>query len=258
MLRAVSFLLISHGYCIMYERMSLAERRKTAGLACIVYLTLVGYKAAVPYFTVLMLLNYFLSFYVIFRYISQNLFILREQLNSIDHGDMQTMHGALRTKYIMFKKFQGAMQIVAVVEILVYMNADARPESYWFRLLVREWAQFCIFLYIGWTFRTKEALPNFPVIPTMKLKWENTVPPIYSMEMDAADFNNLTSQEWHVGVPTSFPSPHCKNSVDPLLVIVQHPHATSRGTSEALIRQKLSISRTTTAIEKFPRNVDHV
>jgi len=120
------------------------------------------------------------------------------------------------------------------------MNVDEAPEGYWFRLLVREWAHFCIFLYIGyvteikilvvltaylwsklkfqyywellaemsnlwqimgkqfslytscicyggsyllsyltnlrlglislfrWTFRTKEASPNFSVIPSMK------------------------------------------------------------------------------------------
>ena len=48
----VSFLLISHGYCIMCEHLSLNERRTTAALACVFYLTLVGYKACVPYFTV--------------------------------------------------------------------------------------------------------------------------------------------------------------------------------------------------------------
>lgn len=254
----VSFMLISHGYCIMYERLSIPERRKTAALGCVLYLTLVGYKAAVPYFTVLLLLNYSLSFYVIFRYISRNLFILREQLTLVEDEDLQTMHDALRTKYAMFKKFQGAMQIVALVEILVYMNVDETPESYWFRLLVREWAQVCIFLYIGWTFRTKEASSNFSVIPTMKFKWENTVPPIYSMEMDAADFKNLASEEWHVGVPTSFPSSHCKSSVDPLLVIVQHPHAASRGSSETLIRSKPSASRAASTIEKFAHDDDHV
>jgi len=52
---------------------------------------------------VLLLLNYSVSFYVIFRYISQNLFILREQLNFIENEDIQTMHDALRTKYTMFK-----------------------------------------------------------------------------------------------------------------------------------------------------------
>lgn len=48
----VSFLLIAHGYCIMCEHLSLNERRSTAALACVFYLTLVGYKASVPYFTV--------------------------------------------------------------------------------------------------------------------------------------------------------------------------------------------------------------
>ena len=48
----VSFLLISHGYCIMCERLSVPERRTTAALGCVFYLTLVGYRASVPYFTV--------------------------------------------------------------------------------------------------------------------------------------------------------------------------------------------------------------
>lgn len=48
----VSFLLISHGYCITCERLSLTERRTTASLGCVFYLTLVGYRASVPYFAV--------------------------------------------------------------------------------------------------------------------------------------------------------------------------------------------------------------
>ncbi|KAE9453484.1 hypothetical protein C3L33_14659, partial [Rhododendron williamsianum] len=48
----VSFLLISHGYCIMCERLSVSERRTTAALGCAFYLTLVGYRASVPYSSV--------------------------------------------------------------------------------------------------------------------------------------------------------------------------------------------------------------
>jgi hypothetical protein len=51
----VSFMLISHGYCIMCERLSIRERRTTAVLGCLLYLSLIGYKAAVPYFTVSLL-----------------------------------------------------------------------------------------------------------------------------------------------------------------------------------------------------------
>ncbi|KAG6495542.1 hypothetical protein ZIOFF_043368 [Zingiber officinale] len=210
----VSFMLISHGYCIIYERLSVHERRKTAALGCILYLTLVGYKAAVPYFTVFLLLNYSLSFYMIFHHISQNIIVLHEQLNYTEDED--TMHNALHTKFIMFKKFQAAMQFVALVEVMIYLNVDETLDNYWFRLLVREWAQCCIFLYIGWTFRTQEVSPHFSVMPTLKCKWEMRVPPVYSIigihqgyfftstetlqEMDASDFNNLVSQEWHVGV----------------------------------------------------------
>lgn len=124
--------------------------------------------------------------------------------------EVQTMHDAIHTKYKMFKydfilqtltyipysdgnfdstalllyilnrKFQGVMQVVAMAEILVwiyyviilsfnefyilcldqtlnllfgfqiFLNMDDSVEIYWLRLLVREWAQFCIFSYIGY------------------------------------------------------------------------------------------------------------
>jgi len=51
----VSFLLISNGYCITCERLSIQERRITAALGCIFYLTHVGYRASVPYFSVSLL-----------------------------------------------------------------------------------------------------------------------------------------------------------------------------------------------------------
>ncbi|KAL9460570.1 hypothetical protein AB3S75_003716 [Citrus x aurantiifolia] len=219
----VSFLLISHGYCIMCERLSVTERRSTAALGCVFYLTLVGYRASVPYFTVLLLLNYFISFYVIFHHISQNLAVLREQLAFIEDEDVQAMHDAVYTKYIMFKKFQGAMQIVAMAETVIYLNVDDSSENYWLRLLVREWAQFCIFVYIGWTFRSQDLAPRFSVMPTTKSKGDTMVPPIYSIEMDAAAFKDFSCHEWHIGVPTS--RSHDKSSKESVLVIIQHPNA---------------------------------
>lgn len=52
---------------------------------------------------VLLLLNYVISFYVIFHHISQNLLVLREQLSFIDNEDVHAMHDAVYTKYVMFK-----------------------------------------------------------------------------------------------------------------------------------------------------------
>ncbi|CAJ1951110.1 unnamed protein product [Sphenostylis stenocarpa] len=219
----VSFLLISHGYCIMCERLSLNERRSTAALACIFYLTLIGYKACVPYFSALLILNYFVSFYIIFHHISQNLLVLREQLSIIENEDIQLMYDAVYKKYTMFKKFQGAMQIVATAETVIYMNMDDSSENYWLRLLLREWAQFCIFVYIGWIFRSQDLAPNFSVVPVTKCKSNTLVPPIYSIEMDAATFKEFSSHEWHIGVPTS--ASRVENSKDEVLVIIQHPRA---------------------------------
>ncbi|KAK9266108.1 hypothetical protein L1049_025275 [Liquidambar formosana] len=219
----VSFLLISYGYCIMCERLSVPERRTTAALGCVFYLTLVGHRASVPFFTVLLLLNYIISFYVIFHHISQNLIVLREQLSLIEDEDVHAMHDAVYTKYIMFKKFQGAMQIVALVETMIYVNMADSSENYWLRLLVREWTQLFIFLYIGWTFRSQDLAPRFSVMPTLKSKGEKVVPPIYSIEMDAAAFKDFSRHEWHIGVPTS-PS-RDEGLKDSILVIIQHPHA---------------------------------
>lgn len=57
----VTFLLISYGYCIMHEQLSLTERRSVAGLTSLLYLTLTGYKAAVPQFAVSPLLTWILT-----------------------------------------------------------------------------------------------------------------------------------------------------------------------------------------------------
>ncbi|CDO97996.1 unnamed protein product [Coffea canephora] len=218
----VLFLLISHGYCITYERLSIIERRTTAALGCFFYLTLVGYRASVPYFSALMLLNYFVSFYMIFRHISQNLLLLQEQLTIIEDEEVHAMHDAICTKYIMFKKFQGAMHIVAMAELAIFFNINDSLDNYWLRLVVREWAQFCIILYIGWTFRSKDLAPRFSVMPTLKSTGMKMVPPIYSIEMDATTFKEFKSHEWHIGVPTSLQKGRLEGSV---LVVIQHPRA---------------------------------
>ncbi|GFP90435.1 hypothetical protein PHJA_001187400 [Phtheirospermum japonicum] len=220
----VSFFLISHGYCITCHRLSLSERRTMAAQASIFYMTLVGYRASVPYFSVLLVLNYCIIFYVIFNHISRNLTVLRDQLSFIEDEDVHAMHDAVYTKYIMFKKFQGAMHIVAVSELAVFISMDNSLESYWIRLLIREWAQFFIFLYIGWIFRCQKLAPRFSLMPTLSSKRETAVPPIYSIEMDAKTFKEFRSHEWHIGVPTL---PHKGSIKDSVVVVIRQPHAYS-------------------------------
>lgn len=99
----IGFLLISHGYCIMYEQLSVSERRSIAGLSSLLYLTLTGYKAAVPQFSVLVVAIYIILLYVIFLRVSKNLNVLREQLQHIQEEGVQVMHSAVHTKYSMFK-----------------------------------------------------------------------------------------------------------------------------------------------------------
>ncbi|KAK1315497.1 hypothetical protein QJS10_CPA06g00774 [Acorus calamus] len=175
------------------------------------------------HFQVLLLLSYFISFYVIFHHIARNLVVLREQLSFIEDEDVHAMHEAVYTKYTMFKKFQGVMQIVVVAEIMIYMKMDDAADNYWYRLIVREWAQFFIFLYIGWTFRSRDMSPHFSVMPIVKSKEEIIEPPIYRIEMDARDF----TCELHIAVPTPFPPDNQTNSSLPL-VVVQQPRTTSK------------------------------
>lgn len=216
----VSFLLISLGFCITCELLTVSERRRTSILGCIFYLTLVGYRASVPYFSFLLLFNYFISFYGISRHVSQNLRLLREQLSIIEDEDVQAMRDAVFTKYIMFKKFQGAVHILAMTELAIFINMENSLEYSWLRSMFREWAHFSIFLYVGWIFRSKEPAPRFSVMPTLKNKGHKAVPPIYSIEVDAATFRDFRSHKWHIGVPTSKKG----DLEDSVLVVIQHPH----------------------------------
>ncbi|KAI9071286.1 hypothetical protein K1719_046744 [Acacia pycnantha] len=84
----------------------------------------------------------------------------------------------------------------------------------------REWAQFCIFSYIGWTFRSRDLTPRFSVMPATKCKGDTLVPPIYSIEMDAATFKDFR----HIGVPTCGCGDK-SSSEDAVLVIIEHPHS---------------------------------
>ncbi|CAM8983007.1 unnamed protein product [Rhodiola kirilowii] len=219
----VCFLLISHGYCIICERLSVSERRTTVALGCVFYLTLIGQRASVPAFPVLLLLCYSISFYLIFHLISQNLRVLRDQLTITVDDDVRAMHEAINTKYAMFKKFKCAMQAVVIAETMIFIYRNDSMEHYWVRICIRECTHFCIFLYIGWVFRSQALAPRFSVMPTVKSKVNAAVPPIYSIEMDAESFGNLRSHDWHLGVQ----SLHFQNGdpSKPVLVLVQHPHA---------------------------------
>nr|GEZ02195.1 transmembrane receptor, eukaryota [Tanacetum cinerariifolium] len=52
------------------------------------------------------------------------------------------------------------------------------------------------------SFRSQDLAPRFSVMPTLKSKKDGIVPPIYSIELDAASFNDFSSREWQIGVPT--------------------------------------------------------
>lgn len=216
-----AFLFIAHGYCTMHEHLSVSERRNIAGLASLLYLTLTGYKAAIPQFAILVVLIYGLLLYVIMVHVARNLSALREQLQQIQQEGVHMMHNAVYIKYIMFKRFQRAMLAIAAAEILMHARDDGMAYEYWMRLLVRELAEMGLFSYIGWTFRSRELTPFFTVIPTQLSSGQRILPPIYSVEINEKQFNNLDEKEWHIGVPTSI----SKNGGThrPMLVIVQNP-----------------------------------
>jgi hypothetical protein len=94
--------------------------------------------------------------------------------------------------------------------------------EYWVQLLLRELTELGIFFYIGWTFRSRELTPFFTVIPTLHASGQCILPPIYSVEMNAKEFNNLDYKEWHIGIPTSI-SKGMMVGHRPMLVIVQNP-----------------------------------
>ncbi|KAG0593519.1 hypothetical protein KC19_1G335600 [Ceratodon purpureus] len=219
----------------MHEQLSVSERRSIAGLASLLYLTLTGYKAAVSQFSVLVVLIYGLLLYVIMVHIARNLSVLREQLQQIQDGGVHILHTAIYTKYTMFKKFQRAMLMMVVAEILMHSRADGMANEYWMRLLVRELTEIVIFAYVGWTFRSRELTPFFTVIPNLHSTGQRILPPIYSVEIDGKQFNSLDHKEWHIGVPTSISKNG--NTQRPMLVIVQNPGMSDFSLSDDLIKE---------------------
>ncbi|XP_043706750.1 uncharacterized protein LOC122656339 isoform X2 [Telopea speciosissima] len=140
------------------------------------------------------------------------------------------------------------MQIVAMAETLIYINADETSDDYWLCVLAQEWAQLCIFLYIRWTCRSQEFSSNFSVMPNLKSKGESMIPPIYRIEMDAAAFKDFSSHEWGIGLPTSSP-PHAESSADSFIVMVQNPHAFKATTGSS--NSPSLAARTTTTSTKI-------
>ncbi|KAK4278308.1 hypothetical protein QN277_016173 [Acacia crassicarpa] len=72
----------------------------------------------------------------------------RSGVKSLDFGSMLSNFG-LHFHIHVCRKLQGAMQIVAMAETVIYMNMDDSSKNSCLRLLIREWAQLCIFSCIG-------------------------------------------------------------------------------------------------------------
>ncbi|KAJ7525471.1 hypothetical protein O6H91_17G052800 [Diphasiastrum complanatum] len=221
----VAFLLISHGYCIMHEQLSVADRRSIAGLASVLYIALTGYRAAVPQFAVLVVLIYLVLLYVIFLHVSRNLIFLQEQLQHIQDEGVHIMHTAVHTKYMMFKKFQGVMVIMIVAEVLMHGKANGAANYYWMRSLVHEWTEIGIFVYVGWIFRSRDISPYFSVVPSVHVLSESSLPPIFKLEMNEKDFHGFDLKDWHIGVPTSLEKGEANHL--PMVVLVQNPSISS-------------------------------
>eukprot|EP00243_Klebsormidium_subtile_P002692 TRINITY_DN15469_c0_g2_i1.p1 TRINITY_DN15469_c0_g2~~TRINITY_DN15469_c0_g2_i1.p1 ORF type:complete len:488 (+),score=109.98 TRINITY_DN15469_c0_g2_i1:529-1992(+) len=218
----VAFLLLAHGYCITHEQLTLTERRKIAVLAGLLYLTLTGYKAALPQFSVLVAVIYLVLLYVIFHQSGVNLAHLRAQQQGILEDGLQGMYCAVHSKYRMFRRFQGAMAFTLVVEVLMHAGGEGMADEYWIRLLVREVLELGIFAFIGWTFRSRQQSPFFAVIPTVQEEeGPRKLPPIHSVKMDENEFRKADFRDWHIGVPASaaYGAPYGPA----MIVIVQNP-----------------------------------
>ncbi|KAI4325309.1 hypothetical protein MLD38_030721 [Melastoma candidum] len=217
----VCFLLISQGYCITSDRLPLNKRRSTVALAGLFYLTLVGYRSSVPLFSLLLMVNYLILSYIISVGVLQNIVILREQLvTPFEEDDVDSMADPAYIKYSMFRKFYGATQIIAIAEVVTFLNMENSPENYWLRSAIREWIVMYIFLFLGWVFRSQDLAPTSAVMRPAKSNMNSNIPPIYSIEMDEASFRDFSRHKWQIGVPISADS-SCK---DTILVVIQHPH----------------------------------
>eukprot|EP00850_Spirogloea_muscicola_P013997 SM000098S25077 [mRNA] locus=s98:64646:67548:- [translate_table: standard] len=242
----VCFLLIAHGYCVTHEQLSLADRRNIAGLASLLYLTLTGYKASVPQFAVLVLVIYCVLLGVIFQHAARNAALLREQLQQLEADGIAAMHAAVHTKYCMFRRFQAALVVMVMMEIVMHANAETATMQYWVRLLAREWAEIAVFAYIGWTFRSRQPSPFYSMIPAAAPPAQRFLPPIHKIvpvattvgaaarllqELKESEYRSMEYRDWHIGIPV-LPD-HCTVSSPPVLIVIQNPTARSPCTRRA-------------------------
>lgn len=82
---------------------------------------------------VFLLINYFASFYIIFRRTSQNLIVLQEQLSFIEEEDIHSLHGTLNTKYTMFKYAVFPNGFISDAKLLKLLYAEAPYSCFFFR-----------------------------------------------------------------------------------------------------------------------------
>ncbi|GJP54692.1 hypothetical protein CLOM_g13745, partial [Closterium sp. NIES-68] len=147
-------------------------------------------------------------------------------------GAGSALYPALLHRLALFRSFQGAMLAIVLIEILLQTKSDVLG-PYWVRLQLREVAEVAVFLFIGWTFRSRLMAPIFMLLPAE----QHPLPPIHRVDMDDKGFQRLRSKDWTIGIcTTTFSSSDSAaaggagfacNAGAPMVVVVQNPQAAS-------------------------------
>ncbi|CAI7801783.1 unnamed protein product, partial [Closterium sp. NIES-53] len=242
----IMFLLIAHGLGITQDSLSMAQRRSIAGLSGMLYISITAYKAALPHFQIILTGVYTLLLYAIFSNVARRMGALQEQLRqaeaegaAVEGGAGSALYPALLHRLALFRRFQGAMLAIVFIEIILQTKSDVLG-PYWVRLQLREVAEIAVFLFIGWTFRSRVMAPIFMLLPAE----QHALPPIHRVDMDDKGFQRLRSKDWTIGICTTSVSSSASgaagsagfacNAGAPMVVVVQNPQAASPSLSPAL------------------------
>ncbi|CAI5465772.1 unnamed protein product [Closterium sp. Yama58-4] len=201
----IMFLLIAHGLGITQDSLSMAQRRSIAGLSGMLYISITAYKAALPHFQIILTGVYTLLLYAIFSNVARRMGALQEQLRqaeaegaAVEGGAGSALYPALLHRLALFRRFQGAMLAIVFIEIILQTKSDVLG-PYWVRLQLREVAEVAVFLFIGWTFRSRVMAPIFMLLPAE----QHALPPIHRVDMDDKGFQRLRSKDWTIGICTT-------------------------------------------------------
>lgn len=138
---------ISRNLSVLREQLAFIEDEDIQAMYGAVYAKYIMFK-----YVVLVRMNHIYCFWE--SQLSLTCYIF-QILKEISGSNADSSHGRTCGMYMLtcpFKVYLNSTQDIHyhIIFIQIYINVDDSSENYWLRLLVREWAQFCIFLYIGY------------------------------------------------------------------------------------------------------------